>query len=184
MADSGIAAVFLANRVMVRRLLAARTGDPAEADDIIQEMWVRLETARVGPVGEPLAYLMRMALNLAADRQLAARRRLARDDAWVALQPGGADYPNAERSMASAEEWARLQSLLGAMPDHMHRALVRFRVEGRSQREIAQELGMSVSGVEKLLARAYRQLVQFREDTRDATAPGPASDSHRNATHD
>ena len=107
MADSGIAAVFLANRVMVRRLLAARTGDPAEADDIIQEMWVRLETARVGPVGEPLAYLMRMALNLAADRQLAARRRLARDDAWVALQPGGADYPNAERSMASAEECAR-----------------------------------------------------------------------------
>lgn len=184
MADSGIAAVFLANRVMVRRLLAARTGDPAEADDIIQEMWVRLETARVGPVGEPLAYLMRMALNLAADRQLAARRRLARDDAWVALQPGGADYPNAERSMASAEEWARLQSLLGAMPDHMHRALVLFRVEGRSQREIAQELGMSVSGVEKLLARAYRLLVQFREDTRDANAPDPASDSHRNATHD
>ena len=70
------------------------------------------------------------------------------------------------------------------MPDHRHRALVLFRVEGRSQREIAQELDMSVSGVEKLLARAYRQLVQFREDTRDATAPDPASDSHRNATHD
>lgn len=175
MADAGLAAVFLANRALVRRLVLARTRDEAEAEEILQELWLRLESARVGPVGEPLAYLMRMATNLATDRQLAERRRLAREAAWGAVQAQGSEFPDAERQLVSAEELARLQALLGSMPERMYRALVLFRIEGCSQRQIAEALGMSVSGVEKLLARAYRQLVDFRLDNATAIVARPAS---------
>lgn len=185
MAGSGIAAVFLANRTLVRRLLLARTRDEAETEDVLQEMWLRLETARVGPVGDPLAYLMRMAQNLASDRQIAAQRRAAREGSWVAVQPGSAELPDAERQLVSAEELARLQSLIGSMPERMHRALVLFRLEGRSHRAIAEELGMSVSGVGKLLVRAYRQLIDFRSNTLAAAGePGSPARGDRSKAND
>lgn len=181
MSESGISAVFLANRALVRRLLLARTGNAADAEDIVQEMWLRIEQARMGPVADPLAYLMRMASNLAADRQTATRRRLAREGGWLSLQPKGDEQPDPERQILSAEEWARLDALLGSMPEPMHRALRMFRLEGMRQRAIAEELGMSVSGVEKLLARAYRRLVDFRNDSMAAGAP-PAGEADGRST--
>jgi len=172
MADGGLAAVFMASRSAVRRLLFARNCPADEVDDILQDMWLKIEQARIGPVADPLAYLMRMAMNLATDRRIAALRRNAREHSWANLQPAGTEQPDPERIALSAGELARLQALLASMPDQMSRALVLFRIEGRSQGAIAAELGMSVSGVEKLLSRAYRKLVEFRKD---AAADGPAS---------
>lgn len=179
----GLAAVFLANRVAIRRLLVARLRDGQAVEDLLQDLWLRLESGGIGPVGDPLAYLMRMALNLAADRRLAEQRRTAREAAWIALQPAGAEQPDQERRLASAEELARLQALLGSMPEQMHRALVMFRLEGRSQRVIAAELGLSLSGVEKLLARAYRRLIEFRMDTVAASRPDGAGRGNRSTPH-
>ncbi|MBC2664033.1 RNA polymerase sigma factor [Novosphingobium flavum] len=175
MPEAGIAAIFLANRAMVRRLLLARGIGADEADEVLQDMWVRIEQSRIGPVADPLSYLMRMATNLATDRRIAGQRRLVREDAWTSLQPVGHEVPDQERRLISASELARLEALLASMPVHMRQALVLFRVEGRSQRAIADILGMSLSGVEKLLARAYRQLVEFRNDH-------PASLPERRAT--
>jgi hypothetical protein len=69
------------------------------------------------------------------------------------------EYPDAERGLIARGELQRVGSLLDAMPERMRDALVMFRLEQRPQKAIAQELGMSLSGVEKLLGRAYRQLV-------------------------
>jgi len=182
MGEGGIWAVFLANRALVRRLLLARTGNAADAEDIVQEMWLRIEQARIGPVADPLAYLMRMANNLATDRQTAARRRSTREAGWHSLQPVGAEHPDPERQLVSADEWARLNALLGSMPEAMHRALVMFRVDGMRQQAIAEELGMSVSGVEKLLARAYRRLVDFRNDSKAVAASSRAGGADGRST--
>ena len=181
--SSGLAGVFLANRHLIRRLVTARTPDPADAEDVLQEMWLRLDGARIGPVSDPLAYLMRMALNVVADRHRAEQRRMSREQAWGAVQPGGSEHPDAERRLLSVEELARLQALLGSMPEPMHRALVLFRVEGRSQRAIAEELGMTLSGVEKLLARAYRRLIEFRMDNMAAAASQTDAGAGRRTPH-
>lgn len=162
MSESGIRAVFLARRATLRRLLLARLGDAAEADDVLQELWLRIEQARTGPVQDPAAYIMRMALNLATDRRIADRRREGRHSAWGSLQPESAEVPGQEQALMARNELARVQALLDSMPEAMRRALILFRLEGRSQRAIAEDLGMSLSGVEKLLARGYRQLVEFQ----------------------
>ena len=67
MSAGGLRALFLAERPMFRRLLVARLGSADEADDVLQELWLRLDRAS-GPVAEPLGYLYRMAANLATDR--------------------------------------------------------------------------------------------------------------------
>ena len=44
------------------------------------------------------------------------------------------------------------------MPERMATALRMFRLEEQPQRVIAEDLGISISGVEKLLQRAYRKI--------------------------
>ena len=56
-AIGGLATVFMANRETLHRFLRARlrgTGDP---EDVLQDLWVKLESLETGPVAEPLAYL-------------------------------------------------------------------------------------------------------------------------------
>lgn len=180
MSESGLKAIFLERRKMIERLLRARTGSFDAAEDILQELWLRLEQARPGPVNDPVAYLLRTALNLANDMSLSARRRQDREGAWTAVQPGSAEFPDQEAALAASHELARLQEFMDRMPPHMVRAVEMFRIEGKSQRQIADDLGMSLSGVEKLLARAYRQLAEFRtSDTAGKSASSSVTGASR-----
>jgi RNA polymerase sigma-70 factor (ECF subfamily) len=110
-------------------------------------------------MAHPAAYLYRMAANLASDRRLARSRAQARDTAWLDAQPLDAEHPDLEARLLARDRLDRIDRAIAAMPERMRVALRRFRLEQRSQKDIASELGISVSGVEKLLKRAYRQLL-------------------------
>ncbi|MES2043900.1 MAG: RNA polymerase sigma factor [Pseudomonadota bacterium] len=157
-AESGLKAVFLAERPMLARLLSARLGGPDDAEDALQDMWLKLDQFVDRPVADPAAYLFRMAANLAADRRLSAVRRGARDTGWVETQSEADDIPDIERTLIARERLRQVQAALAALPERTQMAFRMFRLEGRPQREIGAELGISVSGVEKLLQRAYRQI--------------------------
>ncbi|MCE7796370.1 RNA polymerase sigma factor [Sphingobium sufflavum] len=161
---SGLAAHFLAHRPALIRLLTARLGHADEAEDVVQDMWFKLERTPTGPIADPGAYLFRMAANLATDRRLSALRRDRREGAWMEMQPGDHDYPDSERQLLAADELRRVETILHDMPDRMRRALILFRVEQQPHRTIAETFGITVSGVEKLLRRGYRQLVDRMAD--------------------
>ena len=80
----GLRAVFLAERAMLLRLLVARLGSVEEAEDALQDLWLKLETVTGGPIAEPLGYICRMANNIAVDRR---RRAARRPRAWPATVP-------------------------------------------------------------------------------------------------
>ncbi|MDB5700410.1 MAG: sigma-70 family polymerase sigma factor [Sphingomonadales bacterium] len=141
---------------MLLRLLAARLGTREDAEDAVQELWLKLADLSVDPVAHPAAYLYRMAANLASDRRAAAMSGIARDRAWLEVQPDAAELPDAERALIGRDRLRRVTATLDAMPDRMRIAFRMFRIEGQSQKKIAEALGISVSGVEKLLQRAYR----------------------------
>lgn len=153
-------AVFLEKRPVLLRLLVARLGSRDDAEDALQDLWVKLDGLPARPVSDPAAFLYRMAANHATDRRIAAARRGARDDAWHGLQAAEGDAPDAERTLIARDRLARIEQAIAAMPERMRTALRMFRVDGRPQRAIAEQLGISVSGVEKLLQRAYRQICE------------------------
>ena len=155
---AGLQAVFLDMRPMLTRLLTARLGGREEAEDALQDMWLKLDQPLKGPVAQPQAYLYRMAANLATDRRVASRRGQARDAAWLDVQPGAHELPSAERELIDRDRLRRVQTIMDEMPPRMSEALRMFRLDERPQKEIAARLGISVSGVEKLLQRAYRAL--------------------------
>ncbi len=160
MTDSGLTGVFLAQRDQLTRFLAVRLGNRDEAEDVIQDMWLRLARFPTGPVAEPKAYLFRMAANLATDRRVSAARRGARENAWLSVQPESAEFPDGEQQLVAKDELEHVERILEGMPERMRQALIMFRLEEKSQKLIAYNLGITVSGVEKLLRRGYRHLVE------------------------
>ncbi len=157
-----LGALFLANRPMLLRMLVARLGRREEAEDVLQDMWMKIAQlpARpaVEPIAQPVGYLYRTAINLAADRRIAAVRSQARDSGWLEVQPAADAMPGADRQLIARDMVHRVELVIAAMPPRMQLALRLFRLEECSQRDIAARLGITVSGVEKLLKRAYRQL--------------------------
>lgn len=161
MADGGLKAVFLQNRAMLLRLLVARLGNREDAEDALQDMWMRIDQLIGQPIAEPAAFLYRVAANLATDRRLAATRRGARETLWLDVQPLAEDIPDTERAAIARDRLRTIERTIAAMPERMSTALRMFRLEERSQRSIAEHLGISVSGVEKLLQRAHRRIQEI-----------------------
>ncbi len=165
-ANAGLHAVFTAERAALLRFLRARSADPADADDLLQDLWVRIGAASPGPVGNARAYLFRMANNLVLDAQRARGRAMARDRGWLAAD--GADEalpdmradpaPDAEALLMQQQELRLLHEAIAALPAGAGRALRLHRIEGLAQAEVAQIMGISRSGVEKHLVVALRHL--------------------------
>jgi RNA polymerase sigma-70 factor (ECF subfamily) len=170
--EGGLKAIFLAQRPMLLRLLVARLGSREDAEDVLQDMWLRIDRLAAEPIAQPAAFLHRVAANLATDRRIAAGRRGARDAVWVDSQPQADELPDAERTLMAQRQWQEVEGAIADMPDRMAIALRMFRLDEQPQRAIADHLGISVSGVEKLLQRAYRKihdrLDRFAEDSEAA----------------
>ena len=165
MTASGLEAVFLANRETLLRFLRARGGADA-AEDLLQEVWLRAATADTGPIAEPLSYLYRTANNLMLDRHRSATRGQRRDQEWSdaagGAVPGVSDAPSAERILIGRERLRIAEAALAALGDRAASVFRRYRIEGVSQREIAADLGISLSAVEKDLQKAYRAMIDLR----------------------
>jgi RNA polymerase sigma-70 factor (ECF subfamily) len=174
MSAAGLKAVFVQERAMLLRLFAARLGNAAEAEDALQDLWIRLESTAPGPISDPVPYLYRMAMNLALDRRLSAQRRGDRERAWSEVQPSASEMPDAERVLVMRDRLARVEAAIAAMPERARTALRLYRIEELSQREIAAEMGVTVSAVEKLLRRALRQISEAgrRIDSADVLPKG------------
>jgi RNA polymerase sigma factor (sigma-70 family) len=160
----GLEAVFLANRDVLLRFLRARgAGDAAE--DLLQELWVRIEQANVGPIAEPLSYLYRTANNLMLDRRRSALRSARRDTEWGDLSAIGGSYeePSGERVLIAREQLRAAEEALQALGERTAVIFRRYRLDGVSQRDIAAEQGISLSAVEKHLQKAYRAMIDIQQ---------------------
>lgn len=164
-ATQGLEALYRLHRAELLRFLVTRTGDPGEAEDVLQEVWIKLEHAATAPVANGRAYLFRMAQNLVVDRLREKQRRMRRERIWLEDLAGtgtGSDptetAPNAEQALLDREEAARLQAALETLPDGARRVFDLHKIGGLSHAEVAMRLGISRSGVEKHMAVAMKYL--------------------------
>jgi RNA polymerase sigma-70 factor (ECF subfamily) len=129
--------------------------DAATAEDVVQEAWLRLHAVSEREITEPLSYLRRIVRNLALDehRRRARREQLipsdpAEDPTQVTANAAGAD-----QMLIAAQELAVVTAELARMPLPMRRAVELHRVSGATLREIADELGISVTGAHTLVTQ-------------------------------
>lgn len=164
---TGIEAVFLAHRDKLIRFLVARgAGDAAE--DLVQEVWLKVSGRMDGPIANPMAYLFRAADTLMIDRYRAQRQAEKRDHHWSEDQRDGdaSAEPSPERVVAARQEAERVERTLLALGPRAAAIFRRARIDGVPQRQIAAELGISLSTVESDLRTACRALTDLKERMR------------------
>jgi RNA polymerase sigma factor (sigma-70 family) len=161
----GLEALYHAYRADLLRFLIARTGDAGEADDILQDVWIKVQAPTGKPIANGRAYLYRIAHNLVIDRLRERQRRMRRERRWSdertdhAAGVEAADpADSAEDEMLAREEVALLASALATLPGGARRAFELHKLNGMSHAEVAQHMGISKSGVEKHMAVAMKYL--------------------------
>ena len=159
--DAGLASSLLQNRAALLRFLHARGAGPA-AEDLLQELWVKASAGTGEPISDPLAYLYRMAANVVLDHRRAEIRRARREQIAAEGEVVLSDLASGERVAMSRDELRQVGATLAGLGERTETIFRRFRVEGVSQRQIAEDLGISLSAVEKHLQRAYLALLALR----------------------
>lgn len=167
--------VFLESRPALLRFLRARGAATDEAEDFLQDLFLKLEVQPTGPVSEPRAYLYRMADNLMLDRRRSAQRRARREGAWLDDSSNPADRATVVATddlLIAQEQLRQVGAALATLPLRTVEIFRRFRIDGERQKVIAADLGISVSAVEKHLQRAYDVVVTAKAEA-DADNQSP-----------
>lgn len=146
----------------VKSALRHRGRSDHDADDLVQEAFVRLTCyERKQTVDKPEAFLMTTAINLSTDHH----RRSARRGEEVMLEDVVIvdTAPRAEDVLLSRERLNRLSECISRLNDKTRAIFLAHRVDGLTYREIAQIHGLSISSVEKHVAKAALVVTAWME---------------------
>lgn len=157
---------FMSHRPALLRYFRAR-GANEEAEDLLQDLWFKLSAAGPIEADDPLAYLYRMAHNLMLDRRRAAVRRRVREEDYQGDSGDADDTPDAEHVLLARERLRHVDKVLAALGPKTDYIFRRHRVDGIPQRDIAAELGVTLSAIEKHLQKAYRAVAAARATEAD-----------------
>lgn len=141
-AATGFEAFFRAESATLFRRLWLITGDRAEAEDIMQDAFLRLWARwdRMADVRDPTAYLYRTAMNLFRRRY---RRGILALRRAVALAP-------AEDDFARADERQIVRRVLATLAPRQRAALVLTEMLEYSSEEAGRALGVKAASVRAL----------------------------------
>lgn len=146
-----------------------RTGCIHRARDILHDSLVRFAlVARRRPVEEPHAYLRTVVGSVLANQyRESARWVLLGDDELPAEAALSEQFaPSAEHLAEINQRLGLLQRIIDHLPPRCRQIFWLFRVEGNTQAEIAEQLGVSIKAVEYQLARALVDLLAVGERLR------------------
>jgi RNA polymerase sigma factor (sigma-70 family) len=156
---SDLKAIFLSMRTALARA-ASKIVLAHEVEDIVQETYVKLCLVKNSKrIKHPKSYLYKMAQNLARDHVKTATYRLSdslEDIGDVFIDQNNEVY----RLAVSSEEFTQFCETVRYLPIQCKRAFVLKKVYGYSQKEIAKELKISQSTVEKHVALGLKRCAE------------------------
>lgn len=146
----------------VRWLLRRRGQVGEEADDLIPEAFLRLhEYRRSRSVLEPEAFLVRTVQNLSIDVHRAKARRgtqvAVEDEIHRLIDPA----PRPDEVLDTQQRLQHLRRGLETLAPRTREVVLLYRIDGLSQSQIGARLGISVSAVEKHIAKAALFLMDW-----------------------
>jgi RNA polymerase sigma-70 factor (ECF subfamily) len=138
----------------LKRFIAKRVRDEHDAEDLLQEVFLRAHVSGqdVKDPGRVRPWLYRVAANAVADYY---RERRSAD---LPLMVDGLTEDTPGSDNANGDVARCLGPMIDELPEGYRRALILADLEGRPQREVAEELGLSLSGAKSRIQRARRKL--------------------------
>ncbi|WP_339107902.1 RNA polymerase sigma factor [Thioclava sp. GXIMD4216] len=152
-----ILGVFLSNYRAITRRVAARLGSPADAEDVLQESWFKLQ--RLGDashVAHPASFVHSVVNNVANDF-LRAHSTRVRYETAPEMETQSRHAPSTEQVYDYAQRLRRLQRVIASLPPRQRQAFTLHKFDGLSHSEVAAEMGISRSAVEKLVMKSLQR---------------------------
>lgn len=139
----------------LRNFIQARVADADEAEDLLQETFIRIHT-RVDTLADDTrlaAWVYQIARNLIVDHYRRRKDILPLPEGIAALPDF--DDPSAEQEIA-----AGLKDMVADLPEKYRQAIVLTEFGGLKQTELAAQLGLSASGAKSRVQRGREMLRQ------------------------
>ncbi len=155
------AAATLVERLSPRmyRFFAAQMGSRTDADDMLQELWLRIHrvrhTYRAGEPLRPWAYAIAHRVRIDSFRR---RRRMSRE-IGVDVLPEPAARNNPPSGAPGFDE------LLAELPESQREVITLLKVDGLSIEEIARATSSTAGAVKQKAHRAYERLRSFLQSS-------------------
>jgi RNA polymerase sigma factor (sigma-70 family) len=127
-----------------------------QAQDLAHDTFVRVLESNPDAVQLPRAYLHQTARNIAVDGFRRAELRDAKEQA--AVPPSSSETGDPEQYMRAIQLAESVERALQELPLNCRKVFVWQKIEGLTQAEIAERLGLSKNMVEKYMIRTLRHL--------------------------
>jgi len=150
------AATALVHRLgpQLHRFFAVQFASRRDADDLLQETWLRIHEVRhTYRAGEPvLPWFYAIARHIRVDHYRKASRTAAREERLEEMHDVAAAPPS--RSGGTPD----LEALLAPLPESQREVIELLKVAGMSLEEVARATSSSVGSVKQKAHRAYERL--------------------------
>lgn len=140
----------------LRGFLVRHVSDEQVAEDLLQETFVRIHQGLDGLAGEQrlTAWVFQIARNLAIDHQRSRGTGFREEDDADVVELSEADDEG--NLNAVVQSW--LPPMIGQLPEPQRQAVELYELENISQQEIADRLGISLSGAKSRIQRGRAKL--------------------------
>lgn len=149
---------------LLRNYLYYKFGDADEADDVVQETFVKLwNNCSKVPLEKAKAFIYTAATNLSTSIKRHEKVKLKYEANYMAVNKGSSSE-SPEFVALEKEYMDKLTSAIEALPDRQREAFLLNRIEKKTYKEVAEVMDISPKGVEKLMHKA---LLKIREQIGD-----------------
>ncbi|MEN3112060.1 sigma-70 family RNA polymerase sigma factor [Uliginosibacterium paludis] len=158
-----IALLYAEHHGWLRGWLRKKLGDAGDAADLAHDTYLRiLSTGRVPQADESRRHLTQVAKGLVID--LWRRREIENSYLEAIARLPEAQAPSEEMRAIVIETLIEIDAILHRLAPRARAALLMCRLDGMSYREIAAQLQVSVSSVEKYIAAGLLACWQASQD--------------------
>lgn len=159
-----VAETVIPHEAAVRAWLARARVSQEDIDDLVQEAYCRLAALdTIDHIARPDAYFFSIVRNLMVRRL--KRARIVPIDMVAEIDGYAIDAsPSPEREAAGRIDYARLRTIMAGLPERCRRIVEMRKLEGCSQKEIAEHLGVSESIVENEIHHGVRAILRIWRD--------------------
>lgn len=150
---------FMPHYKLLYRVAYHLTGNAQDAEDLLQDMYLKLWQKRDDPPNEAMkeAYLVTMMRRLFIDQ-----RRLKHIDASAELKEelSPPDERSLDHQMDTKDEAQQMEGLISELPERDGKIIRMHLIEDRSYEEIEQDTGLSQGNIRIIVMRTKQKLKQ------------------------
>jgi len=159
---NGVSTTFLKYRSSLMRYISRYIHQPQDIEDIVHETFLRTYAAGIGTqIQSPRAFLFKTAKNLALKHLDKSSVRLTDYVGDLETLEVSMDEFSTEARVETQERFIAFCRALRTLPLQCRRVFILRKVYGLTQREVAEQLEISISTVEKHLAQGIIKCQQY-----------------------